>query len=518
MQHTTERDAARLTRDPADDEQPTLSPDGSRVVFRSDRDGGGLYVVPTLGGRSASSRMAGELPRFSPDGSQIAFLRDVGFTPRGLLPVFLVPAEGGTPRPFQPDFGVPDLPGSAGPIWSPDGRHILFRGFRLKPPGEDGSRPGDWLVAPVDGGPAVATGAAAAWPRRDTVQLPCAWVGQHILMAAGTTMEGVNLYRVRIGADFRVSGPPEPLTSGTGISHLASVSQDGRLVVPRWSGLVQLVVDPEHRQARRCRRRSLATARRSTLSRSIGEAIGSPTRPWPAPWVDIGWRSGSASWRAARTGTSAPVPTSISVRPRLSPDGALLAWEEFADGKFVSFVGKTGEPSGQELCRDCRLLGFASDGRASSSGRARGGSSCATSRPEETPAFEPEAGALIDADLSWDDRWLAILVAVRTATVASRRSRLRKARRPAPGPSRSRARTVALRARDGRRTGRRIYTWVRDGFLCIWAQAVDRARGAARRAVRGLPRAPQPLAHGRPARGFSLFVGPRRAWSSTRSS
>ncbi len=356
VQHTTERDAARLTRDPADDWQPTLSPDGSRVVFRSERDGGGLYVVPTLGGQERKIADGGRLPRFSPDGSQIAFLRDVGWTPRGLLPMFLVPAEGGTPRPFQPDFGVPDLPGSVGPIWSPDGRHILFRGFRLKPPGE-----GDWWVAPVDGGPAVATGAAGAWPRRDMMQLPCAWVGQHVLMAAGTTMEGVNLYRVRIGTDFRVSGPPEPLTSGTGISHLASVSQDGRLVVPRWSALVQLwSFDPE-----------------APAGSTVPQAITRDGAPKYALSLD---RRGD---RIAYTAMAGPlgrhrmeirvrelasgeetvplrlVPTSISVRPRLSPDGALLAWEEFADGKFASFVGKTGEPSGQELCRDCRLLGFA---------------------------------------------------------------------------------------------------------------------------------------------------------------
>ncbi|MCP4226989.1 MAG: hypothetical protein GY773_26910 [Actinomycetia bacterium] len=30
-----------MTRDPADDYQPTFSPDGSQLAFRSDRQGGG---------------------------------------------------------------------------------------------------------------------------------------------------------------------------------------------------------------------------------------------------------------------------------------------------------------------------------------------------------------------------------------------------------------------------------------------------------------------------------------------
>jgi predicted Ser/Thr protein kinase len=240
VQHVGARDAARLTHEPADDWQPSLSPDGSRVVYRSESGRGGLYVVSTLGGLPRKLAERGRLPRFSPDGSQVSFLRDIGYSRRGLLPMFLVSAEGGTPRPFQPDFGVPDLPGSVGPIWSPDGRHLLFRGYPLKPPGQ-----GDWWVAPVAGGPAVATGAAAVL-HSDAVLIPCAWLGSHLLFAMGNTVEGVNLYRVRIGADFRVTGPPEPLTSGLGITHLASVSGDGHVVLPRWSGLAQIwSLDPE---------------------------------------------------------------------------------------------------------------------------------------------------------------------------------------------------------------------------------------------------------------------------------
>ena len=43
-------DPVQVTRSPAQDTQPAWSPDGGSLVFRSERDGGGLYIVPALGG------------------------------------------------------------------------------------------------------------------------------------------------------------------------------------------------------------------------------------------------------------------------------------------------------------------------------------------------------------------------------------------------------------------------------------------------------------------------------------
>ena len=40
----------RLTRHAADDVEPSFSADGSRIAFQSSRLGGGIYVIPTLGG------------------------------------------------------------------------------------------------------------------------------------------------------------------------------------------------------------------------------------------------------------------------------------------------------------------------------------------------------------------------------------------------------------------------------------------------------------------------------------
>jgi hypothetical protein len=63
----------RLTRHAADDVEPAFSADGSRIAFRSSRRGGGIYVIPTLGGDERLLAAGGFSPRFSPDGHWIAY-------------------------------------------------------------------------------------------------------------------------------------------------------------------------------------------------------------------------------------------------------------------------------------------------------------------------------------------------------------------------------------------------------------------------------------------------------------
>jgi Tol biopolymer transport system component/predicted Ser/Thr protein kinase len=500
VQHAGRRDAARLTRDPADDWQPSLSPDGTRVAYRSEAGRGGLSVVSTLGGQPTKLAERGRLPRFSPDGSQVSFVRDVGYTPTGLLPMFLVPADGGSPRPFQPDFGVPDLPGSTGPIWSPDGRHLLFKGSRLTAP-----READWWVAPVGGGPAAATGAAAVLPP-DGVQVPCAWFGPHLLFARGSTVEGVNLYRVRIGADFRVSGPPEALTSGLGITHLASVSADGHLVLPRWTGIAQLwSLDPE-------RPTGPPTPQQLTHDAATKYAFGLDRAGRRLAYTAMAGRTDQPGLelRVRDLGTGEETTPArlasfaIAQRPRLSPDGAVLAWESFEGGKGVVRAARTGEPSGPEVCRDCRLLGFASDGRVFLAAGQKvflkdvsGGG--------EAELLTLDSGRLLDADLSWDDRWLATLAGNTDGTWTIHVA-------PVGQGARSGARSVEIARSDQPLTSPRwapdgdrlYYMAVHDGYLCIFVRALDPASKAAR----GEPSAVF-HAHGNPWR----MMAPRSLYS-----
>ena len=150
VQNISAGDRVRFAPHPADDYEPSFSPDGSKVAFRSDRDGGGIYTVAVLGGDLKLIAKKGRGPRFSPDGQRIVYWVGEPYFVR--TQVYTVPATGGAPKAAQPDFyGAHDA------VWSPDGKYLLFWGQRT-----ESSAP-DWWVAPVDGGEPIQTGAFAAF-------------------------------------------------------------------------------------------------------------------------------------------------------------------------------------------------------------------------------------------------------------------------------------------------------------------------------------------------------------------
>ena len=154
----------RLTTNVADDTQPDISPDGTSILFVSNRDGGKgqIYVMDAGGGNlrnlSNNPSFSDDTPSWSPDGKRIAFqsMRRGGpteiyvmnadgshaiplvagaraaWSPDGKLlayeataeghrEVFVIPSTGGEARRLTFDH---DYAGA--PSWSPDGRQILF--------------------------------------------------------------------------------------------------------------------------------------------------------------------------------------------------------------------------------------------------------------------------------------------------------------------------------------------------------------------------------------------------------
>ena len=111
---------------PHSPEQPTLSPDGTRIAFvlrttdrEGDRDTRALWQVPAAGGAATplTHATADSTPVWSPDGSQLAFLR----AQDGPAQVWILPAAGGEAR------ALTTLPlGAGAPAWSPDGERIAF--------------------------------------------------------------------------------------------------------------------------------------------------------------------------------------------------------------------------------------------------------------------------------------------------------------------------------------------------------------------------------------------------------
>ncbi|HUQ90979.1 MAG TPA: protein kinase, partial [Bryobacteraceae bacterium] len=214
----------QLTSNPSDDRHPSFSADGSKIVFRSEREGGGIYVISALGGEERLIAKSGQFPRFSPDGSWIAYC--IGAAGLRSGKIYVVSATGGASRELKIQ-----IPWASVPIWSADGRFLLFIGST--DPSGMGST--DWWVAPAEGGQAVQTGAAAAFTRAGLrtyrgVSNPYAWKGDQIVFSAGLG-DSSNLWQLPITPiTWQIKGPPQPLTSGAGQESGASLAADGRLV------------------------------------------------------------------------------------------------------------------------------------------------------------------------------------------------------------------------------------------------------------------------------------------------
>ena len=119
--------------------EPTWSPDGRRMAFVADyrrriyapEDWGwtrSLYVVNADGtGLRRLTREEADSPNFSPDGSRILFFA----AGRGVLRrgggIFEIPAEGGRARRL---VAPEDFSNDLEPVWSPDGRKLLFYSTR----------------------------------------------------------------------------------------------------------------------------------------------------------------------------------------------------------------------------------------------------------------------------------------------------------------------------------------------------------------------------------------------------
>jgi len=118
-----------LTNNPARDQTASWSPDGSKIVFVTNRDGDydlyQIYVMNADGSnqhRIYYSNAISDYPSWSPDGTRIAFSNDKEDGRSGNFEIFAIEPETTEPEDrltFRPRYDIY-------PVYSPDGKRIAF--------------------------------------------------------------------------------------------------------------------------------------------------------------------------------------------------------------------------------------------------------------------------------------------------------------------------------------------------------------------------------------------------------
>jgi serine/threonine protein kinase len=353
-------DPTRLTSDPSDEYDPSFSPDHARIAFRSEHEGGGIYIVPTSGGESWLFARGGSGPRFSTDGKWIAFW--VGSPGGGFVPgssqVYVKSVRDGLAKLVQTG-----LIAAFSPVWAPDSKRLLVVG---KPDAKQDSKLSvDWWVVPLNGGRPSKTFALQAFRDQGLIPpvgqdwiIPSTWQpgDNHVLFSAKSG-DTTSVWEIAMTDGGKVVRPANRRTLTTAIDLHASVSLDRkgeprRMLFSSLSGNVNIWSLPIDANT------GINTGTMEKLVPGAYAAVPSVSIDGTKlVFVTTHSRTCSAKRRDLETGTETTLTTAELTNsgddwlwPHVSPDGQTVAYVDKSDRMFL-FNARTGTT--QRICDDC---------------------------------------------------------------------------------------------------------------------------------------------------------------------
>jgi serine/threonine protein kinase/Tol biopolymer transport system component len=393
--------ARNLTADsPADDTQPAFSPDGGAIAFRSERGGGGIFLMGATGESVRRLTDIGFNPAWSPDGRELLVATEGVSDPRvrrTRSQLWRVDVATGARRLLTEKDAVQ-------PVWSPHGRRVAFWGI---PAGS--SRRVLWTI-PADGGAAVPV------TNDEYLNWSPGWSPEGSQLYFASNRGGsMNLWRVPIDeASGKILGAPEAITAPSEWSGLLSLSRDGRNILyatnESKANLERAPLDPANLAAGRLE--PVTQGSRGVRSCDIspdGERVAFHAS---IPQEDL--------FVVRKDGSDLRQLTNDAFRdrhPRWSPDGSRILFQSDRSGRLefwsIQADGSRLEPVTRSTGESPSYPIWAPDGRRVACNMpSRGTLLIDLSRPLEQrrpePLAPPGAGPVLDAS-SWspDGAWLA---------------------------------------------------------------------------------------------------------------